>query len=140
LKDNLLAVGRLAVRRHDGSIFRDREGLAWTNPYSRDVFARVCGGKADITVRDLLTHYSGLKPDLRARRIAPTSSSVAKGHGSGVVHDLGVLVAVLLNDFCDRQSAFRSAVPDQRSGPMNPETRLRYHALRFLPNHSILSP
>ena len=39
-KDNLLAVGRpaLAVRRQNGSIFRDREGLAWTNPYSRDVW------------------------------------------------------------------------------------------------------
>jgi hypothetical protein len=39
-KDNLLALGRqtLAVRRQDGSIYRDREGLAWTNPYSRDVW------------------------------------------------------------------------------------------------------
>jgi hypothetical protein len=39
-KDNLLASGNpaLAVRRHAGSIFRDREGLAWTNPYSRDVW------------------------------------------------------------------------------------------------------
>ena len=37
-KDNLLALGRpaLAVRRQDGSVFRDREDLAWTNPYSRD--------------------------------------------------------------------------------------------------------
>jgi hypothetical protein len=39
-KDNLLASARpaLAVRRRDGSLFRDREGLAWTNPYSRDVW------------------------------------------------------------------------------------------------------
>jgi hypothetical protein len=39
-KDTLLAIGRppLAVRRGDGSIFRDREKLAWTNPYSRDVW------------------------------------------------------------------------------------------------------
>jgi hypothetical protein len=39
-KDNLLAQGRpdLAIRRRDGSMFRDREGLAWTNPYSRDVW------------------------------------------------------------------------------------------------------
>lgn len=39
-KDTLLAMGRhaLAVRRRDGSIFRDREGLAWTNPYSHDVW------------------------------------------------------------------------------------------------------
>jgi Uncharacterized conserved protein len=39
-KDNLLALGRpaLAVRKRDGSIFRDREGLAWTNPYSHDVW------------------------------------------------------------------------------------------------------
>lgn len=39
-KDNLLASGRpdLAVRKRDGSIFRDREGLAWTNPYSHDVW------------------------------------------------------------------------------------------------------
>ena len=39
-KDNLLALGRpaLAVRTRDGSLFRDREGLAWTNPYSRDVW------------------------------------------------------------------------------------------------------
>lgn len=39
-KDNLLALGEpvLAVRGRDGSIFRDREGLAWTNPYSRDVW------------------------------------------------------------------------------------------------------
>jgi hypothetical protein len=38
-KDNLLASGKpaLAVRRQDGSLFRDREGLAWANPYSRDV-------------------------------------------------------------------------------------------------------
>jgi hypothetical protein len=39
-KDNLLAQGRpdLAIHRRDGSLFRDREGLAWTNPYSRDVW------------------------------------------------------------------------------------------------------
>lgn len=39
-KDNLLAVGRpaLAIRRRDGSMFHDGEGLAWTNPYSRDVW------------------------------------------------------------------------------------------------------
>lgn len=39
-KDNLLAEGRpaLAIRRRDGSIFRDGEHLAWTNPYSRDVW------------------------------------------------------------------------------------------------------
>jgi hypothetical protein len=39
-KDNLLASGKqaLAVRRQDRSLFRDREGLAWTNPYSRDVW------------------------------------------------------------------------------------------------------
>ena len=39
-KDSLLALGQsaLAVRRRDGSIFRDREGLAWTNPYSHDVW------------------------------------------------------------------------------------------------------
>jgi hypothetical protein len=40
-KDTLLAEGRpeLAIRRRDGSIFRDREGLAWTNPYNREVWA-----------------------------------------------------------------------------------------------------
>jgi hypothetical protein len=39
-KDTLLAQGRpdLAIRRRDGSIFRDREDLAWTNPHSRDVW------------------------------------------------------------------------------------------------------
>jgi len=39
-KDSLLALGRpvLAVRKPDGSVFRDREGLAWTNPYSHDVW------------------------------------------------------------------------------------------------------
>jgi hypothetical protein len=39
-KDNLLATGRpaLAVRSRDGSIFRDREHLAWANPYSRDAW------------------------------------------------------------------------------------------------------
>jgi hypothetical protein len=39
-KDNLLASGRpaLAVRRRNGSVFRDREGLAWANPYGRDVW------------------------------------------------------------------------------------------------------
>jgi hypothetical protein len=39
-KDTLLAQSRpdLAIRRRDGSIFHDREGLAWTNPYSRDVW------------------------------------------------------------------------------------------------------
>lgn len=39
-KDTLLASGRplLAVHKPDGAIFRDREGLAWTNPYSRDVW------------------------------------------------------------------------------------------------------
>jgi hypothetical protein len=39
-KDSLLALGRpaLAVRKPDGSAFRDREGLAWTNPYSHDVW------------------------------------------------------------------------------------------------------
>jgi uncharacterized membrane protein YbhN (UPF0104 family)/peptidoglycan/xylan/chitin deacetylase (PgdA/CDA1 family) len=40
-KDNLLAGSRpsLAVRRSDGSIFRDREHLAWANPFNRDVWA-----------------------------------------------------------------------------------------------------
>jgi hypothetical protein len=40
-KDTLLAQARpdLAVRRGDGSIFHDREGLAWTNPYSREVWS-----------------------------------------------------------------------------------------------------
>ena len=39
-KDNLLAVGvpTLALRRPGGAVFRDREGLAWTNPYSHDVW------------------------------------------------------------------------------------------------------
>ena len=39
-KDNLLASGRpdLALRRRDGSIYRDREELAWTNPYSHEVW------------------------------------------------------------------------------------------------------
>ena len=39
-KDDLLAKGRpeLAVRKKDGSIFRDREGLAWTDPESRDAW------------------------------------------------------------------------------------------------------
>ena len=39
-KDNLLAGRRadLSVRRRSGAVFRDREGLAWTNPYSRDVW------------------------------------------------------------------------------------------------------
>jgi hypothetical protein len=39
-KDDLLALGvpALAVRKKDGSIFRDRERLAWTNPYSHDVW------------------------------------------------------------------------------------------------------
>jgi hypothetical protein len=38
-KDDLLAAGRpeLAVRRRDGSIFRDREGLAWVSPFSSEV-------------------------------------------------------------------------------------------------------
>jgi len=39
-KDNLLASTRaaLAVRRRDGSLFRDGEGLAWASPYNRDVW------------------------------------------------------------------------------------------------------
>jgi hypothetical protein len=39
-KDNPLATGRtdLAVRRLNGSLFRDREDLAWTDPYSREVW------------------------------------------------------------------------------------------------------
>lgn len=39
-KDDLLAMARpaLAIRRNGGAIFRDREGLAWTNPYSREVW------------------------------------------------------------------------------------------------------
>jgi hypothetical protein len=40
-KDDPLAVGRpdLAVRRRDGSIYRDREGLGWTDPYEAEVRA-----------------------------------------------------------------------------------------------------
>jgi hypothetical protein len=40
-KDSLLALAQpvLALRKPDGSVFRDREQLAWTNPYSRDVWA-----------------------------------------------------------------------------------------------------
>ena len=40
-KDHLLASGRpdLAIRRRDGSIFRDHENLSWTNPYSHEVWA-----------------------------------------------------------------------------------------------------
>jgi hypothetical protein len=39
-KDNPLASSRsdLALHRRDGSLFRDREGLAWADPYSRDVW------------------------------------------------------------------------------------------------------
>jgi len=39
-KDDLLATARpgLAVRRRDGSIFHDREGFAWTNPFSSDAW------------------------------------------------------------------------------------------------------
>lgn len=39
-KDDLLASARprVALRRSDGSIFRDRERLAWANPYDRDVW------------------------------------------------------------------------------------------------------
>ncbi|HVZ23927.1 MAG TPA: putative glycoside hydrolase [Vicinamibacterales bacterium] len=39
-KDDLLATGRpdLAVHRLNGSLFRDREGLAWTNPYDQAVW------------------------------------------------------------------------------------------------------
>ncbi len=39
-KDTLLATARpaLAVHNRDGSLFRDREGLAWTNPFSHDVW------------------------------------------------------------------------------------------------------
>jgi hypothetical protein len=40
-KDNLLSVARpsLALHARDGAVFRDREKLAWTNPYSHDVWA-----------------------------------------------------------------------------------------------------
>ncbi len=39
-KDNLLATGRpdLAIRRQNGSIYTDRERLAWTNPFSHEVW------------------------------------------------------------------------------------------------------
>jgi len=38
-KDNLLAEARpdLAVKRSDGSLFRDREGLAWVDPFQAEV-------------------------------------------------------------------------------------------------------
>jgi hypothetical protein len=40
-KDNLLASARpdLAVRRGGGAIYHDREGLAWADPFNRDVWA-----------------------------------------------------------------------------------------------------
>ena len=40
-KDTLLASARpaLALHKQDGSIFRDRERLAWANPYSREVWS-----------------------------------------------------------------------------------------------------
>jgi hypothetical protein len=40
-KDDTLAVTRpeLAVKRSDGSLFRDREGLAWTDPFQAEVRA-----------------------------------------------------------------------------------------------------
>lgn len=40
-KDDPLATARpdLAVRRRDGAIYRDREGLAWTDPYKPEVRA-----------------------------------------------------------------------------------------------------
>lgn len=39
-KDDLLVSARpaLGLRRRDGSLFRDRDGLAWANPYSPDVW------------------------------------------------------------------------------------------------------
>jgi hypothetical protein len=39
-KDDPMALARpaLALRRKDGSLYRDGEGLAWTNPYSQDVW------------------------------------------------------------------------------------------------------
>lgn len=40
-KDHLLSLARpaLALHTRDGAIFRDREGLGWTNPYNHDVWA-----------------------------------------------------------------------------------------------------
>jgi len=40
-KDTLLAQGRpdLAIRKRDGSMFHDDEDLAWTNPYSHEVWS-----------------------------------------------------------------------------------------------------
>ena len=40
-KDNPLALARpdLAVKTRDGAIWRDREGLAWTDPFSEEVWA-----------------------------------------------------------------------------------------------------
>jgi hypothetical protein len=40
-KDDPLASSRtdLALRRRDGSLFRDREGLAWADPYNHEVWA-----------------------------------------------------------------------------------------------------
>lgn len=40
-KDHLLSQGRpaWALHRRDGALYRDREGLAWANPYNHDVWA-----------------------------------------------------------------------------------------------------
>jgi len=48
-KDDRLASARpdLAVRRRDGSIYRDREGLAWADPFSRDVWSYNIGVAVD---------------------------------------------------------------------------------------------
>ena len=44
-EDPMLANGRpdLAVRRQDGSVWRDRAGLGWTNPYDRRVWTYDAG-------------------------------------------------------------------------------------------------
>jgi hypothetical protein len=97
-KDTLLASGQpdFAVRRKDGSVFRDNERLSWTNPYSREVWdynIAVAVEAARAGFDEIQFDYVRL-PD--ARGLASNMAQIQKHRESAIEGFLGAARKVLV--------------------------------------------
>lgn len=73
-KDPLLAEKRpeLAVRKKNGEIFRDKKGLAWVNPYEKEVWdylVEIAAQAADAGFDEIQFDYIRFSTDLKAEEL-----------------------------------------------------------------------
>lgn len=71
-KDPILAEGRpeLAVRKADGSVFRDADGLSWVNPYKKEVWdylISVAGEAAELGFDEIQFDYIRFSTDSKMK-------------------------------------------------------------------------